>query len=608
MRALQVENPSSILPKEVRNLLRTSQRWAVSLLVIASIVALLEAVAVANLLFLGHAVFGQETPSALGGTFVDPLLSGYSEREELVLLGGTFMVITALRFSLFAAYRYLGYKWSSIVTGNLHKRIMNRVISAQLQLFSERQVGEIFHGLFSAPLGASVAVDGIVSGMSAIFLISAVGITLGLVSPWLFLMAAAVGLLFFILIVRPSRRRVRRYQQQRYEGQSRGSEIAGDIINGIRDIRVAAAEPKWEGAFADEVNIWETARRRMLLHSTLPAPALQTALQIIFALGVVIAAFTLSPQSLVTQLPVLGVFAYGLLRIFPAVSQLGATWISLAQALPNLQAAEEWTEFPTDTLAAGMIKAPRLQEGIRFQGVSFSYNGGGPALVDADFHLEAGKTTALVGASGAGKSTVIDLILKFRSPERGVILLDGQDLAAVVRQSWLDQIGLVRQEVFLFAGTIRSNLLAWQPTANEEEMRRACEQAGILDFIDSLQGGLDTFVGDRGVTVSVGQRQRLAMVRALLRNPGFLILDEATSALDGQTESRVLESLFNDSLGRTTLLISHRLATVLNADHIIVIDQGRVVEQGTHQELLERHGKYCELFSTQMGPVSVPYV
>ena len=578
----------------------------ISLLGITGFVALLEAVAVANLLFLGNAVLGQETPSALGGTFVDQLLSRYSQRATLVLLGGTFIVITITRFGLLIGYRYLGYKWSGIVTGNLHKRIMSRVISAQLQLFSERQVGEILHGMFAGPAGASGAIDSIVSGMSAILLIVAVGITLVFVSPWLFLTAAIVGLLFFVMMVRPSRKRVGYYQRRGYVSQSHGSEIAADVINGIRDIRVVAAEPKWDAAFAEQVDLWQAAKRSTQFQAQLPAPTLQTVLQVLFAGAVVASAFILSPEDLTVQLPVLGVFGYGLLRVFPAISQLGATWIGLAQAVPNLKAAVEWTEVPTDTLVSGTMEAPHLQEGIRFQGVSFSYHGDVPALIDANFLIEAGKITALVGASGAGKSTLVDLMLKFRPPDQGTIWLDGQDLADVVRQSWLDQIGLVRQDIFLFSGTFRSNLLAWQTGASEEEMLRACDQAGILDFINSLPGGLDTIVGDRGVTVSGGQRQRIATARALLRNPKFLILDEATSALDGETESNVLDALFNGSSGRTTLVISHRLATVRNADHIVVMDQGRVVEQGNHQGLLERHGRYWELFSTQVGQDSVP--
>jgi ABC-type multidrug transport system fused ATPase/permease subunit len=596
----------SILSSEIKNLVWESPRMAGTLITISGIVAVLEAAAVANMLYLGHAVLGQEVPSSLGGTFVDQILLGYSQRVELAFLGVAFIVITANRFGLSLAYRYLGFRWSSMVAGNLHRRIMNRVISAQLPQFSERQFGEIMHGLAAAPAGSSGVVDSIVSGVSGVFLIIAIGIPLVLVSPWLFLAAIVVGLLFFFVMVRPSRNRVGRYRKQIYESHSRGSEISANVINGIRDIRVVAEEQKWEAAYANEVEIWETARRHVQFHTQMPAPMLQAALQILFPAAVVVSAFTLSPGGLATQLPVLGVFAYGLLRIFPAISLLGVTWIGIVGTLPALHAAKDWLSLPEDTLASGTIEAPHLQNGIRFQGVCYSYDGDAPALVDADFHIKAGKTTALVGESGAGKSTLIDLILKLRPPEKGTIWLDGQDLAAVVRRGWLEQIGLVQQDIYLFSGTIRSNLLAWQPDASDEEMRPACSQAGILDFIDSLPNGLDTVVGDRGVTVSGGQRQRLALARALLRDPKFLILDEATSALDGETEATILESIYNTSVQRTTLVISHRLATVKNADHIIVMDQGRVAEQGTHQELLQRHSKYWELFSTQMGPESVP--
>ena len=170
----------------------------------------------------------------------------------------------------------------------------------------------------------------------------------------------------------------------------------------------------------------------------------------------------------------------------------------------------------------------------------------------------------------------------------------------MIRGSWLDRVGLVRQDVFLLSSTIRENLLEYRPDAIEEELRSACLQAGAIEFIDSMPEGLDTMVGERGVTLSGGQRQRIAIARALLRNSEILILDEAMSALDGETEAMVLKSLLENSGSRMTLLISHRLATVRHADHILVLDGGRVVEQGSHEELLVKRERYWELFSTQM--------
>ena len=371
----------NIFPPGIRILIVEGRKQAVWIFVVAGAVALLEAAGVANFFLLGHAVLGQEIPSALGGTFVDRFLSESSQRFTLIVLGSAFMAITVLRHGLFLVYRYLGFKWSSTTTAALRKRIMARIISANLNVFSERTEGEIYHGLFVAPVGAEVAVDSIVSVMFAIFLIIAIGATLGLASPWLFLGATIVGILFFVAVVQPSRTRVNRYQQRRYERQSSGSEIAASVINGIRDIRAVGGETQWAADFATEVDQWEAARMRAQFHLSLPGPTLQTALQVLFGAGVVVSVLILSPESLVTQLPAFGVFAYGLLRALPALNLLGVAWIRLSEALPNLQAAWEWTSLPQDTLADGTVEVPRLKKGIRFEGVSFSYEGGAPALL-----------------------------------------------------------------------------------------------------------------------------------------------------------------------------------------------------------------------------------
>jgi ABC-type multidrug transport system fused ATPase/permease subunit len=320
----------------------------------------------------------------------------------------------------------------------------------------------------------------------------------------------------------------------------------------------------------------------------------------------------LSPGALANQLPVLGAFAYGLFRVYPLLGQLTRGWIGLGEVVPNLRAALAWTDLAEDPLARGTLEFTPPAGTISFDHLSFSYDSDEPAITDADFLIEPGKVTALVGASGAGKSTIVDLILKFRSPDQGVLWVGDQDLGDIVRSSWLDRVSLVRQDVFLFAGSIRENLLQFQPEATEEDLHSACRRAGALDFLDAMPDGLDTLVGERGLTLSGGQRQRIAIARALLRNSDVLILDEAMSALDGETEAQILKSILQVSPSRIILLISHRLATVQHSDHIIVIDQGRIVEQGAHKELLKNHGRYWELFSTQVGQESaalsdVPY-
>jgi len=397
-------------------------------------------------------------------------------------------------------------------------------------------------------------------------------------------------------------RRIQRYQQERYQQQALGTNVATDTINGIRDIRALASEEKWVAEFSHRVDLSEAARVRMGIIASLPSPALLAMLQAAFAAAIIVAAFILSPGDLVAKLPILGVFAYGLLRVYPAVGQVSSAWLGLGQAIPNIRAAREWTGLPEDHLAGGTQEAPSQWSEIRFESVSFSYNDMTPVLIDANFCIKANKTTAIVGESGAGKSTIVDLLLKFRSPKQGTIWLGDLELSDVVRRSWLDQMALVRQDVFLFAGTLKENLLAYKPDATDEELNAACLQAGALGFITNMPEGLDTRVSERGTSLSGGQRQRIAIARALLRNSDVLILDEAMSAVDGETEARLLQSLLSSGHSkRTVVLISHRLTTVQHADYIVVLDGGRVVEQGTHEDLLARNGRYSKLFATQIG-------
>jgi len=601
MRFLWALNPNRILPPEIRDLLREDSKWAWILFGIAGVSALVEAATLANFLFLGNAVFDQGISSKLGGLIGERVFAGHSRQVLLATLSSTFIALVILRFTLGLAYSYLGSMWSSRITRRLHKKIMQKIVSSPMEMFDEHQLGEIVYGLLSAPTGAFAALGSVTGLMSAIILISTLGVMLLIISPWLLLTAFLIAVLWFVTIVRSLQKRVQLHSFQRYTQQSIGMNIATDTINGIRDIRSLAAEDKWVGEFSSVVDLWETARVRMGILGSLPTSALQALLQIAFAGGIIFAAFVLSSGDLEAQLPVIGVFAYGLFRMYPAIGQVSGAWIGISQAIPSLKAAAEWTGLPEDPLGGGTQEAPSQLSAIRFQGVSFSYDETSPVLIDADFCIKANEITAIVGTSGAGKSTIVDLLLKFRSPKQGTVWLGDQDLNDVVRSSWLGQVALVRQDVFLFAGTVRDNLLAYKPDATDEELTLACRRAGALEFIDAMPERMETRVSERGASLSGGQRQRIAIARALLRNSEVLILDEAMSAVDGETEAQLLQSLVSGSANQTIVLISHRLTTVQYADYIIVLDGGRVVEQGTHADLIAGHGRYRELFSTQAG-------
>ena len=244
---------------------------------------------------------------------------------------------------------------------------------------------------------------------------------------------------------------------------------------------------------------------------------------------------------------------------------------------------------------AGAVEAPALRGDIVFEGVGFGYDPARPILSGIDLAIRAGETVAFVGPSGAGKTTLLALLPRFYEPTAGRITIDGLPLDRMRLNSLRRQIGLVSQDVFLFGGTLRENIAYGRLGATEAEIREAAAQAQLTSMIEGLPEGLDTVVGERGVMLSGGQKQRVAIARAFLKNPPILILDEATSALDSQTEREIQGALDALAVGRTTLVIAHRLGTIRNADRIVVMQEGRIAETGNHGELLARAGIYTAL-------------
>jgi len=241
----------------------------------------------------------------------------------------------------------------------------------------------------------------------------------------------------------------------------------------------------------------------------------------------------------------------------------------------------------------------RIQGSVCLEAVTFAYEQGKPVLRGLSFEALPGTVTALVGSSGSGKSTITSLIAAFHTPQTGRVLVDGVDLAAVRLDGYRKQLGVVLQETFLFDGSIYENVAFAKPTAAPEQVMEACRIARVSEFAVRLPDGYNTLVGERGIKLSGGQRQRLAIARALLANPRILILDEATSNLDSESEIFIQKGLASLMRGRTTFVIAHRLSTIRQADQVLVVEGGRIVEQGTHESLLARQGRYYELNAFQ---------
>jgi len=256
-------------------------------------------------------------------------------------------------------------------------------------------------------------------------------------------------------------------------------------------------------------------------------------------------------------------------------------------------------DTPPEPDDAGAEDVPAVRGKIEFRDVSSAYSQNREVLKGVSFTVEAGQTFALVGPSGGGKTTVCHLIPRFYDISKGAITIDGKDIRSFTRESLRRHIGIVQQDIYLFNASIRENILYGRPDATDEEVIQAAKRANIHDYILSMEKGYDTVIGERGVRLSGGQKQRLCIARVFLKNPPILILDEATSALDNTTEMLIQKSLDDLAVGRTTIVVAHRLSTVKNADTIAVIDQGEIMEQGTHAQLLEQNGRYANLYQEQ---------
>ena len=381
------------------------------------------------------------------------------------------------------------------------------------------------------------------------------------------------------------------------------AEVTGRLtesLGGVRVIKGYHAEAREEKIFAGGV-------RRLLdnVMRTLTATSLMS-LSASVLLGVVGAAtmYVGGQQMVSRNLSPGSYFSYNFLLVFliAPIMQVVTIGTQLTEALAGLERTQEiMHERPEDRDPKRSVALADIVGLVQFDDVSFSYDGAHEVLHNISFRSEPGTVTALVGSSGSGKSTTIGLISAFYVPSKGVVTVDGLDLSTVRLDTFRTRLGVVLQESFLFDGTIRENVAFSRPDATEEQIMRACRIARVDEFGESFADKYDTIVGERGVKLSGGQRQRISIARAILAEPRILILDEATSSLDSESEQMIQQGLSYLMQGRTTFVIAHRLSTIRRADQIVVMEQGQIVERGTHAQLYAARGRYYDLYTRQHG-------
>jgi ABC-type multidrug transport system fused ATPase/permease subunit len=388
------------------------------------------------------------------------------------------------------------------------------------------------------------------------------------------------------------------------------AEVTGrltETIGGVRLVKIYVAEPRERLVFARGVHkLFRNVAKTITGTSAVGAgTAVLTGL--IGVLLIVIGGPSVLNGSMTLGDMFMYVFFIGLLAA-PLV-QMASIGTQVSEAFAGLDRIAEIRAMTTEDQAdADKETVNDIDGNVEFQDVSFEYVPDVPVLKHVSFSADAGSTTALVGSSGSGKSTLIGLVMAFNHPKSGRVLVDGKDIANVKLRDYRSHVGVVMQDNFLFDGTVRENIAFSKPGATDEEVRVAAHVAHCDEFVDRFEKGYDTIVGERGVKLSGGQRQRVAIARAVLADPRILILDEATSSLDSESEAMIRDGLRSLRRGRTTFVIAHRLSTIESADQILVIENGEIVERGSHRQLLALGGRYRSLYERQYGAEKDEYI
>ena len=393
-------------------------------------------------------------------------------------------------------------------------------------------------------------------------------------------------------------RRVRPLFRERSEINAAITGRLGETLGGIRVVKAYSTEKREDIVFAKGVhkNLRNVAK-------TITSVSAVTSFTVVMGGIVGVLIMLIGGRAILAGRMTLGdlvmyTFFTGLL-IAPMMT-IASVGTQLSEAVAGLDRIREVLQERTEDAAdEGKEPLTDMRGEIEFEDVSFEYNEGVPVLENISLRAPAGTTTALVGPSGSGKSTLIGLVLTFMRPKSGRVLVDGRDLARLRLRDYRSHIGVVLQDNFLFDGTVAQNLLYGRPDATREQMVEAARIAHVDEFVEPLENGYDTIVGERGIKLSGGQRQRVAIARAILANPSILVLDEATSSLDSESEAKIQEAMRALRGGRTTFVIAHRLSTIRSADQILVLEKGRIVERGTHAELLTKRGRYRQLYDQQ---------
>ena len=525
--------------------------------------------------------------------------------EYVYWAAGMLLLACALR-DLFNFLRIqLNNRFEQKVIFDMRRDLYDKLQRLSVQYFDQRASGDLMTRVIDDVNAVErVLIDGIEQGTTALLMLVGSGImmanislklTLWLLIPFPLLVG---GALLFTLSAH------KRYRPQRVAASALNALLL-DNLQGIRQIKAYGREPHELGRFTQKADALRLATMRIMNAWSVYSPAMEFSSWIgcivVFGIGgKAVLAGEMTAGGFVAFLALFNMFyapvrqLHGLNQIFQAARAAGERVFDIVDAPIEIGERANATQLPA-----------RVRGEVEFRDVAFEYRSDLPVLTAVNLHAQPGQTLALVGPTGAGKTTVVNLLPRFYEVTRGTVLIDGQDIRDVTLESLRRQIGIVSQEAFLFNGTIRENICYGKLDATAAEMVAAATAANCHEFIERLPEQYDSRVGERGVKLSVGEKQRVSIARALLKDPPILILDEATASVDTATEKLIQEALERLMAHRTSFVIAHRLSTVRKADQILVLKAGQIIERGTHTELMARAGLYAQLCRVQSTAVTI---